>query len=141
MKGLKMVFPAMFMAAYWMLVALTISFAAPLAHARISRVIVSVDGMSCPFCTFDVEKRLKKVDGTGFVNVDLKTGTATLLAAEGKTIHLDQIPDAIKTAGCPSVRVFSASANPALLDRVCCLLNTWKEKMLCTNLLRLVYLL
>lgn len=39
------------------------------------------------------------MDGAGSVNVDLKTGTATLSAAKGKTIHVDQIPDAIKTAG------------------------------------------
>ncbi|GMQ79739.1 MAG: hypothetical protein BMS9Abin03_172 [Thermodesulfobacteriota bacterium] len=83
----------------WLLLFIITMIAIPTANAQVSRVIVSVDGMACPFCAFGVEKRLKKVDGAGSVNVDMKTGTATLSAAEGKTINVDQVPDAIKTAG------------------------------------------
>lgn len=82
-----------------MLLFIIVMIPIPSAKAQVSSATVAVDGMSCPFCAFGVEKRLKKVDGAGLVVVDLKTGTATLSAAEGKTIHVDQIPDAIKTAG------------------------------------------
>ena len=83
----------------WLLMFIITMIAIPPANGQVSSITVAVDGMSCPFCAFGVEKRLKKVDGAGSVNVDLRTGTATLSAAEGKTIHVDQIPDAIKTAG------------------------------------------
>ncbi len=69
------------------------------ALAQISSVIVDVDGMSCPFCAYGVEKRLKKVDGVKSVTVSLKGGTAILSPKREQAIDISQIPVAIKDAG------------------------------------------
>ncbi len=92
-------FPASFMRSLLIPVLLTILGVVTLAHARVSQVSVAVDGMSCPFCAFGVEKKLKKVDGVDSVAVDLKSGKATLTATEGNTIQVNQVPGAIKKSG------------------------------------------
>lgn len=81
-----------------LLVALLVLF--PLAGAaEVTQAVISVDGMSCPFCAFGVEKRLKTVNGTDEVTVDMKKGTATLVAEEGKSLEIGQIGKAVKAAG------------------------------------------
>jgi mercuric ion binding protein len=67
--------------------------------AEVIQAVISVDGMSCPFCAFGVEKRLKTVNGTDEVAVDMKKGTATLVAEEGKSLEIGQIAKAVRSAG------------------------------------------
>jgi copper chaperone CopZ len=69
------------------------------ASAAVTRAIVSVDGMSCPFCAFGVEKKLKTVDGVSQVEVAMKDGSATLIAEQGKSIEVGQIGPAVEAAG------------------------------------------
>ncbi|PCI45613.1 MAG: hypothetical protein COB41_01065 [Proteobacteria bacterium] len=40
--------------------------------------VIQVDGLSCPFCTYGLEKQLKKVVGVGSVSIDMKEGKATI---------------------------------------------------------------
>ena len=68
---------------FWMLLFLIFLGLIPIAEAQVSRVTVAVDGMSCPFCAFGVEKRLKKVNGVDSVAVDLKSGLVKLTVQEG----------------------------------------------------------
>lgn len=70
-----------------------------IVQARVSSMTVSVDGMACPFCAFGVEKRLKKVNGVATIAVDMKTGTANLVAKPKASIHYQEVPGAIKDAG------------------------------------------
>ncbi len=67
--------------------------------AEVTQAVISVDGMSCPFCAFGVEKKLKTVNGTDEVVVDMKNGTATLVAEDGKSIDIAQIGKAVRAAG------------------------------------------
>ncbi len=69
------------------------------AQAHIRSATVAVDGMACPFCAFGIEKRLRKVEGVESVSVSTKEGTATLVAKEGASIAVKQIPGAVKAAG------------------------------------------
>ena len=69
------------------------------AQAQIQKVVVEIEGMTCPFCNFGVEKILDKVDGVQKVAVDLKKGAAVLNAKPKESIHIDQIHPAIKKAG------------------------------------------
>ena len=80
------------------LAVVTFLLAAP-AQAEIRSATVAVDGMSCPFCAFGVEKRLKKVEGVGSVTISAKKGTATLVAKAEESIDVEQIPGAIESAG------------------------------------------
>lgn len=67
--------------------------------AEVTQAVISVDGMSCPFCAFGVEKKLKTVNGTSEVAVDMKDGTATLVVQDGKSLEIGQIGQAVRTAG------------------------------------------
>ena len=99
MKNSGKLFSDVGMPLFWMLLFLISLGLIPMAEAQVSGVTVAVDGMSCPFCAFGVEKRLKKVKGVDSVAVDLKSGSATLTVLKGKTIHVDQVPAAVKAAG------------------------------------------
>lgn len=67
--------------------------------AQVERARVSVEGMSCPFCAFGVEKRLRRVEGAASVAVAMKESTATITAAEDGSIDVAAIPEAIRKAG------------------------------------------
>lgn len=69
------------------------------AQAEVSQVMVAVEGMTCPFCSFGVAKRLKKVTGVEDIHVDTDLGLATVTAAAGESIDLPQVPEAVKSAG------------------------------------------
>lgn len=68
-------------------------------HAQVTEVTVTVRGMSCPFCAFGVEKKLRTVPGVGSVDVDMGRGTATMEAAEEQFIAADQVSEAVRRAG------------------------------------------
>ncbi|MGH7256597.1 MAG: heavy-metal-associated domain-containing protein, partial [Nitrospirales bacterium] len=46
-------------------------------------IIVRVDGASCPFCAFGLEKRLGRLDGVANVRIELKAGEAILTLNKG----------------------------------------------------------
>ena len=59
--------------------------------------LLGVDGMSCPFCVYGIEKRLKKIDGVEDVSADLAQGNiwveatgADILSEDGARLVLEQ---------------------------------------------------
>jgi len=62
-------------------------------------IVVRVDGLSCPFCAFGLEKRLKNLDGAEKVTLFIKRGVAEILVEEGKTIPEDTVREAVREAG------------------------------------------
>ncbi len=64
------------------------------------RVIqVKILGMSCPFCAYGVEQKLKKLEGVEGLEVKLKTGLATLTMAEGADIPNEELRKVVDQAG------------------------------------------
>ena len=63
------------------------------------RVTISVEGLACPFCTYGIEKRLKKLDFVQDIKSSLKDGKVTFRVTEGKTPDLDKVKAAVKRAG------------------------------------------
>jgi len=61
--------------------------------------IIAIDGLSCPFCTYGLEKNLKKVDGIKTVNIDMKTGKATVVLKPGAYVDDQALRQAVKKAG------------------------------------------
>ncbi len=90
--------------------------AAP-AAAGVRSAVVAVDGMSCPFCAFGVEKKLKEVSGVKSVTVDLKGGKARMDALAGKTIRISEIPAAIRQAGFTPGVIEVVIVGPVKMDR------------------------
>jgi len=62
-------------------------------------VIIQVDGLSCPFCAYGLEKNLKKVDGIGSVHMDMKSGKATVLLKADAYVDDQALRKAVEKAG------------------------------------------
>ncbi|MFB6230637.1 MAG: heavy-metal-associated domain-containing protein [Salinibacter sp.] len=62
-------------------------------------VVATVNGLSCPFCAYGLEKKLKDLDGVKNVAVLLKKGKVQLKVAEGTQLSKKQIQKATKNAG------------------------------------------
>ena len=63
------------------------------------QVIVRVDGASCPFCAFGLEKRIGRIEGVQNVKMELKAGKAIVTLKEGATVSEDALRQAVKEAG------------------------------------------
>ena len=68
-------------------------------NAQVTDATVRVDGLSCPFCAYSLEKQLKKVNGTGDVAIEVNDGIAALTASDGQSIGVEQLEEAVKKAG------------------------------------------
>lgn len=73
--------------------------AAPVVLAQIDKVTVRVDGLSCPFCAYGLQKQLKRVSGVKGVKIYVDRGRAELTVAEGESVDFSAIEDAIKKGG------------------------------------------
>ncbi len=66
-------------------------------------VTISVDGLSCPFCVYGLEKKLKKVSGVKTVKIELKKGLALVRLKAGQPIDPAKttmtFTEAVKKAG------------------------------------------
>jgi len=60
---------------------------------------VRVDGLSCPFCAYGLEKKLNDLDGVDSIKIDIEKGMATLFVQKDKDINEEVIQEKIKEAG------------------------------------------
>lgn len=80
------------------LVTFFVVFVSPLVHAK-QRIVVRVDGLSCAYCAYGLEKKLKELEGVEKVEINIKEGTASLVVQEGKTINDETINETVKDSG------------------------------------------
>ena len=64
-----------------------------------TRYEMRVDGLSCPFCVYGVEKKLKKIDGVENIEVDLDNGLVIVNVASGVTLTEAQMAELMTDAG------------------------------------------
>lgn len=69
------------------------------AGAQIKRVVVRVDGLSCPFCAYSLEKGIKRVKGTGGPVINVEKGVVTLTPITGQRVRFDDLRAAVSKAG------------------------------------------
>ncbi len=81
-----------------MVVMAMVSLIAGSAMAQTKHVI-GVDGMSCPFCAYGLEKKLKKVKDVESVTIDLNEGEIMVIAKAGATIKEESLRKAVHDAG------------------------------------------
>jgi len=62
-------------------------------------VKVQVDGLSCPFCAYGLEKKLSDLDGVDSLMIDIEKCMVTLIVQEDKTVNEEVIKEKIKEAG------------------------------------------
>lgn len=58
-----------------------------------------MDGLSCPFCAYGLEKRIQEIPTVKQSIIDLKEGTAQLIPNEGQHIDIDEVKAAVKAGG------------------------------------------
>jgi len=78
--------------------------AAPLAPANAQEsstqsATIQVDGLSCPFCAYGLEKHLKKVNGVEGVTINMKRGQATVALKSDAQVDDQTLRQAVKKAG------------------------------------------
>lgn len=60
---------------------------------------VQILGMSCPFCAYGVEQKLKRLEGVEELDVDLAPGIATLTMEEDADVSNQKLKDTVDDAG------------------------------------------
>ncbi len=63
------------------------------------QIEVTILGMSCPFCAYGVEQKLKKLEGVTELEVVLETGLATLRLVEDADVSNELLQKTVKEAG------------------------------------------
>lgn len=69
------------------------------AEEQPRQIEVKILGMSCPFCAYGAEQKLKKMDGVEELEVDLETGLATLTLEAGADVPNEKLRKVIDDAG------------------------------------------
>lgn len=60
---------------------------------------IQVDGLSCPFCAYGLEKKLKEVKSARDIHIDVKEGYATLNALKENQPGEAELKEIVKKAG------------------------------------------
>ena len=70
-----------------------------LVSAEPIKIQVKIDGLSCPFCVYGLEKKLKRVEGVEDLKLQFDIGVAEIKIKDGKSIDIDGIRKAVKDGG------------------------------------------
>ncbi|MBT5472423.1 MAG: heavy-metal-associated domain-containing protein [Nitrospina sp.] len=63
------------------------------------KVMIKVEGLYCPFCSYGLEKQVKKIEGFKSVQINIKEGTAEIEFKSGVEISEKAILTAVEDAG------------------------------------------
>ena len=62
-------------------------------------VSVQVDGLSCPFCAYGLEKKLRKVENVASIEIRVNEGRAVVTPESGTSLELDELEQAVRDGG------------------------------------------
>ncbi len=80
-------------------IALGISLAVLPARAEIRTAELRVNGLTCPFCAFGIEKKLRKVDGVHEIEILLDEGQIRLVFLEDNAATVRDLEGAVGASG------------------------------------------
>ena len=66
------------------------------AHATYQ---IQVNGLSCPFCAYGIEKQVNAIEGVENISLDLKAGLLTVTIKKGATLDQATASKAVEDAG------------------------------------------
>ena len=69
------------------------------ANAQLESVEIEVNGLACPFCSYGLEKKLKKIDGLKEVKIFIDEGLARLEFEKSPEKPFEVVNASIKDAG------------------------------------------
>jgi len=98
---------AVALAAAMSLAASTVAAQAPTGDAPDAprQIEVTILGMSCPFCAYGVEQKLKRLEGVADLEVVLETGLATIRMEAGADVSNALLQKTVKEAGFEVARI------------------------------------
>ena len=67
--------------------------------AQTNEVKVRVDGLSCPFCAYGLEKKLNDLDGVDSIFIDFEEGLVLMQVTDSENISEEEIRTKIEEAG------------------------------------------
>ncbi len=70
-----------------------------IAQADEAVYTIQVDGLSCPFCAYGIEKQLSAIDGVDSVVVDISKGLVNVVMQPNKRLDKEQAQQAVTDAG------------------------------------------
>jgi len=103
----------------WLLFPALLLAAAGSSSAAVEEVAVKVKGLACPFCAFNVEKRVKTLDGVDAkarVRVSIETGWVRV-PWNGKPFRLETFRKAIVEAGFTPGEVTLVASGTVVYDK------------------------
>jgi len=83
----------------WVLISVGLGAVGTALAAEVEQVDIAVQGMSCPFCVYNVEKKLRALPGVERADVDLGKGQAHVVMRPGMRVETDRLRQAIVDAG------------------------------------------
>ena len=83
-----------------------------MAQDSSTQITVRVDGLSCPFCAYGLEKKLTQLEGAASVRIDIEHGVAVITLVEGKTIEENRLRKAVEDSGFTPRKITYQSLNP-----------------------------
>lgn len=69
------------------------------ASAQIDQATMQVDGMTCPFCIYGIEKKLKSVEEVKDAEANLRSATVDLTFKENAVISINRLDKAVDDSG------------------------------------------
>jgi copper chaperone CopZ len=85
---------------------------ASIANEGGQKVLIKVAGLYCPFCSYGLEKQVKKIDGVKAIKINIKKGTAEITYKPGAKVSEKAILVAVEDAGFDLDSVEWLSGNP-----------------------------
>jgi len=76
-----------------------------ISFGQSKEVKIRVDGLSCPFCAYGLEKKLNDIKGAENINIDFENRLVTMNIAGEKNINKKEIKDKVKEAGFTPIKV------------------------------------
>ena len=64
-----------------------------------TKYIIQVNGLTCPFCAYGLEKKLKKVKGVESVSLDLEKDEVVVIVGAGERVEEETVRKAVRGAG------------------------------------------
>ena len=89
--------------------------AQPAPELGMLEVSVQVDGLSCPFCAYGLEKKLRKVDNVARLEIRVDEGRAVVTPKPGTSLELDVLEQAVRDGGF-TPREVSVTARGRLIE-------------------------
>ncbi len=76
----------------------------PLSHnisakGTADEIAIRVDGLTCPFCAYGLEKKLKRLEGAKKIHIDIDLGIAHIYLREGQKIEESVLKKTVEDAG------------------------------------------